>query len=663
MNLQLGNALCTVLTPTSESDVTIGPKLSLVKNSKTNVNSNSRQTKSPKCKKQANLAIQSASQTPSQSPSREEDSTIYICPVCESQIENQASICCDTCDVWIHFSCANVDPDNAKELEDSEYICQICVDNALHIAKHKSPNMKTPLLAKENTYPLETHVQCEETLVKQPIQSLHVVEIHDVSTSDPITESSQTSETPISHRNLTLSNHEINKTQSIIDTPGIPSPGIAPLVTSVEQETESAQPVSKKQTSTKPVKRKQESEHKQYIITLEKQVKEHEKTIHLLQKNVEALSNTSNSNAPSSHAEQNNLRSQIPPDLEMRIRQLEMQNMQNLCIFTALTSTMAMQQSNIQQRSSVPQFHAQFGYPSVVPQHPMQFMQPQVMQFMQPQMPPQFVPPCIPHVVQTGQPLGIPQFAPRPPPPPYQNHFMQNQYLSQGLFHPTPVQNHVNPVVTQHIRPPIAPSNLPYQPVFQNQSNGQSVNPPILENKVSEKQSGLTVQGDAQEKNHTPQVKSVHSPVHTVQNSMEPQPPVVQNDVGLNQNTQHKNKQLQGKRPINDRNAVNGSIYEQGVVSQSHAEAGSITQTGSDDHANCRNRPQNTQKVCEIGGSGQDPGKLHESSKSTPNSGTHQGHSSTKGSGQNNVSNSFLCIPGLTDKPPDKIQTNLHRMP
>ena len=254
MNLQLGNALCTVLAPTSESDVTIGPKLSLVKNSKTNVNSNSRQTKSPKCKKQANLAIQSASQTPSQSPSREEDSTIYICPVCESQIENQASICCDTCDVWIHFSCANVDPDNTKELEDSEFICQICVDNALHIAKHKSPNMKTPLLAKENTYPLESHVQCEETLVKQPIQSLHVVEIHDVSTSDPITESSQTLETPTSHRNLTQSNHEINKTQSIIDTPGIPSPGTAPLVTSVvpnEQETESAQPVSKKQTSTK----------------------------------------------------------------------------------------------------------------------------------------------------------------------------------------------------------------------------------------------------------------------------------------------------------------------------------------------------------------------------------------------------------------------------
>ena len=87
-----------------------------------------------------------------------------------------------------------------------------------------------------------------------------------------------------------------------------------------------------------------------------------------------------------------------------------------------------------------------------------------------------------------------PPVRPQTPPPPYQNHFMQNQYLSQGLFHSTPVQNHVNPVVTQHIRPPIVPSNLPYQPVFQNQSNGQSVNPPILENKVSEKQSGLTVQ-------------------------------------------------------------------------------------------------------------------------------------------------------------------------
>ena len=71
----------------------------------------------------------------------------------------------------------------------------------------------------------------------------------------------------------------------------------------------------------------------------------------------------------------------------MRIRQLEMQNMQDLCIFTALPSTMAMQQTNIQQRSSIPQSHAQFGYPSVVPQNSMQFMQPQVMQFMQPQIP------------------------------------------------------------------------------------------------------------------------------------------------------------------------------------------------------------------------------------------------------------------------------------
>ena len=308
---------------------------------------------------------------------------------------------------------------------------------------------------------------------------------------------------------MAQSNHEIKQTQAITDTPGIPPPGTDSVVTPGEQETESAQPVSKKQTSTKSIKRKQESEQKQYIFTLEKQVKEHEKTIHLLQKNVEALSNTSNSNV--SHAEQNNLRSQIPPDLEMRIRQLEMQNMQNLCIFTALTSTMAMQQTNIQQRSSIPQSHAQFGYPSVVPQNPMQFMQPQVMQFMQPQIPPQFmqpqippqfVPPFIPHVpiVHTGQPLGIPQFAPRPPPPPYQNHFMQNQYLSQGLFHPTPVQNHVNPVMTQHNRPPVIPSNQPRQPVFQNQPNGQSVNLPIFENIASEQQSGVTAQDDARSK-------------------------------------------------------------------------------------------------------------------------------------------------------------------
>ena len=54
--------------------------------------------------------------------------------------------------------------DNVEEIENSEYICQICIYNALHIAKHKSPNIKSPPLAKENTCSLENDVQCDETL-------------------------------------------------------------------------------------------------------------------------------------------------------------------------------------------------------------------------------------------------------------------------------------------------------------------------------------------------------------------------------------------------------------------------------------------------------------------------------------------------------------------
>ena len=111
MNLQLGNALCTVLAPTSVSGDTTCAKLSLVKdsNSKTNTNSSSSQSKSPYCKKQANRAIQSTSQSPSQSQSRSEDSTISICPVCESKIKKSGL------NMLRHVSCANVDPDNTEE--------------------------------------------------------------------------------------------------------------------------------------------------------------------------------------------------------------------------------------------------------------------------------------------------------------------------------------------------------------------------------------------------------------------------------------------------------------------------------------------------------------------------------------------------------------------
>ena len=178
--------------------------------------------------------------------------------------------------------------------------------------------------------------------------------------------------------------------------------------------------------ATKANKRKQESEQKQYIISLEKQVKEHEKTIQLLQKNLDALAKNIDQN--NSTTVQDDPRPQSGQfgsisDLEVRIRQLEMQNMQNLCIFTALTSTLTMQQANSQSRGGMPIFpHSVYPqYPHIagttIPINPFQYATMQ--------------PPIVPLVNPLGQTMGYPpQAVPMarvPPPPPYHNLvFVQN---------------------------------------------------------------------------------------------------------------------------------------------------------------------------------------------------------------------------------------------
>ena len=48
------------------------------------------------------------------------------------------------------------------------------------------------------------------TLLKQPYQTLHVVQIHDLPTSKPLIESSKISETPTSHRILSKTIHKTN---------------------------------------------------------------------------------------------------------------------------------------------------------------------------------------------------------------------------------------------------------------------------------------------------------------------------------------------------------------------------------------------------------------------------------------------------------------------
>ena len=117
-----------------------------------------------------------------------------------------------------------------------------------------------------------------------------------------------------------------------------------------QQSTENSDSSSRQ---TKQIKRKQEVEQNQYIISLEKQFQEQGKTISLLLKNLDRIEsqNTRQLEQPSpSESNQNTDRRREPShdrlrqlELDIRIRPLEHQKVQNMCIFTALTSALCIQ--------------------------------------------------------------------------------------------------------------------------------------------------------------------------------------------------------------------------------------------------------------------------------------------------------------------------------
>ena len=60
----------------------------------------------------------------------ESSGDIFFCPECRLQIQNEIvhvrdrSICCDTCLLWFHFSCAGIRNKDLKTL--SKWHCRIC---------------------------------------------------------------------------------------------------------------------------------------------------------------------------------------------------------------------------------------------------------------------------------------------------------------------------------------------------------------------------------------------------------------------------------------------------------------------------------------------------------------------------------------------------------
>ena len=425
--------------------------------------------------------------------------------------------------------------------------------------------------------------------------------------------------------------------------------------------------------ATKANKRKQESEQKQYIISLEKQVKEHEKTIQLLQKNLDALAKNIDQN--NSTTVQDDPRPQSGQfgsisDLEVRIRQLEMQNMQNLCIFTALTSTLTMQQANSQSRGGMPIFpHSVYPqYPHIagttIPINPFQYatMQPPIATMQ---------PPIVPLVNPLGQTMGYPpQAVPMarvPPPPPYHNHvFVQNPIpvvpqpppspANQNIAHNIPLQtyklptgNHsqsqkLPPQMSQNGGTQVPPqySSQPHpEPYAAHTHHCEPPTDPIMEyeptpSNIPDQRVELSPQRHGHI--HLPEAEPVQQGQEHISRS------------ALNGNLRLSQEQ-QKKRPVNDRNATNGSMVQKSAI-QCRNEGG-VQQPKIGRTEASQRTPSNDTVVMTS-----KPGKQNEANipvqNAVPTPSENLQHRNIVQNKENTTPNSFLCIPGLQIRPPDK---------
>ena len=678
MNSQLGHVICSAIASELENEKQLDSHQILPgkKQRAKTVRNLSQRKLGNQTSNQANLLSPTPPSIPSPPISLDlsMDTSVYICPVCEVQMEdNESSVCCDTCDRWIHFTCAKLDPKDADKIKNTDFICQICLDNALHISKHSPPQVRNALVQKTNDKDEDIEITSTPLYLDQ--------------------RSKQITEMLPNHQEMAKENLSNSQTSQIYNNshilPSTANEGRSELQNETQILT-SQQPL-KKQTVPKAAKRRQENEQKQYIISLEKQVNEHEKTIKLLQRNLDVLSQGSSSHITNSR-EMEIPRSQNLQELDSRIRQIEMQNMQNLCIFTALTSSLAMYQSGLGRplNNYTPQhaqqnapWHPHLGGSHPYSHHPAHYVnshiQPQfpgmVPPFQvprappptyrdyiptpQPHMMPNHVPPTHPHTAPNHAPLThqhtAPNHAPLPHPhtapnhvPPTHSHTAPNH---APLTHPHTAPDHA-PMAQPGIQPKAAPIPQPHtRPNHALITHPHTVPvpaplvQPYIQPSVAPTHHVLNQMNVSIPQHHistiSPHVTHPHMqsivPTHQVHNGSKvstPQHPLYQSSVPTSQvdippnnvpipppfisqqqvpKRQEKNPYPQNHKPLNDRNAINGSL------NYPHSQ-------GPD--------------VSNLDGQAQDAGHA--------NSGKTKHH--------------FLGGVGLVNKPPDKVLNNRHWM-
>ena len=263
---------------------------------------------------------------------------LYICPICTKSAQTQ-SIACDICDEWYHFRCLGIPISREDFYESHAFVCTVCNEEATYV-KQTDTSVKSTFGKGDTVSECQVSQNNGNNMQTLPAPPTHIV-ITDTENSAGLTlgQNKQNKPTENSKKATQKASQIPSESPETCNQVGNPTD-------------DKAQSNTQKQVKSK---KKVENEQKQYTILLETTIRDQEKTINLLQKNLEILEKKLDKNSESSPRNPtvnlNTVHQQNPPNqldslLENRLKILETQNAQNLSIFTALTTTLALQQSN-----------------------------------------------------------------------------------------------------------------------------------------------------------------------------------------------------------------------------------------------------------------------------------------------------------------------------
>ncbi|XP_071171045.1 uncharacterized protein [Mytilus edulis] len=300
------------------------------------------------------------------------ESDTSICPSCRKYVED--GIGCDRCDYWYHYECENISKNiGSEELKHIEYICRFCNDDMLYESRnymecdeeqHNPPEDSSTDLETYQIHNIESIQEIQDQSLEnnntENIKEILIEEKEAIKTLNPDDQNEDQKILPEATEDETLVKRVISPIQPIIkmDTKSQEKKASGQSYENSQNiDKTSMQSTDKKKgsKSSTGTKRSDKDEiivsQKTRILNLENEIKHMRTVIETIKtqndqpnQNQTRTDNTTRiDNNQQEWTAHNNMKEML---LEHRLRAIEAQMTQNMCIQTALTTQIALQVKN-----------------------------------------------------------------------------------------------------------------------------------------------------------------------------------------------------------------------------------------------------------------------------------------------------------------------------